>query len=431
MTIPAPLKGRTGNPYSIPSVIDPGKTRCIQVIIPDSLEYLQIFYAALLTLTKWKNWELDGTTSASQCATLWRNLLISQNFPPCDQAAAAGADEGVENLIRQNPDNPCLLETSINGTDWCPFADLSLCINLQGQIGVGAEQPRPGGGCVTYHIYMPANSLYLLPTNVSTGDTITITHPSGAANDGGETVWRTPTGGQFVAGLDIGGYAYNAGDPQPTTPHMALILQIGATYYSFTAFAFTVPGGVANQPVTLQVNDSAISNDYGGFNLDVEVCNNQAATWSRDYLFSTGTHGWILLNNAVGNTKGAYTGSAFIGTCDLQYPADPTYYNECQIQLSFPSTTLTVVQASVDTTKGTVIGAYNPNYCNYSANNGAVSLSANDGLSDGAHNIPWMGSQVATSVEVLIGMAQASDCTDPGSGAILSVHLEGTGTPPP
>lgn len=418
--------------WVLPTIVNPAGRRCFVIEVPDEPQHIAAFRGAILDLASAYKWSDDTAHTAREVALVWRDVY--NNMKSCADIlprGSAGADEGVEQLIRQNPDNPCLLETSINGTDWCAFADLSLCIQLQGQLGVGAEQPRPGGGCVKYHVYMPANSLYLLPTSVSTGDTITITNPSGAANDGGETVWRTPTGGQFVAGVDIGGYAYNAGDPQPATPHMALILKIGSSYYSFAAFAFSVPAGIANQPIILQVNDSAIANDYGGFNFDVEVCNNQAAAWTRDYNFAVSPDGWFVDTTPRGAPWGQYAGAYFQTVCQLVYVGDSGYYSQFRARIDWPATlNVTKLSATVTTTKGTN-GPYNESICQLFAP--ASTQRTNDqGIANGTNTFTFTGAITANSLAILIEtVGSAPDCSASGDGQLLSVHVEGTGTPPP
>lgn len=271
-----PLKGRVVNPYSIPSVIDPHKTRCIQVEIPDSLEHLQIFYAALLTLTKWKNWELDGTTSASQCANLWRELLIKQDFPLCGSGISGGADEGDDFMIRQNPDNPCIIETSADGIHWCLLADISLCIPSGPQPGAGAEQPGSGGGQACYQGTLFANSTWLLPTLVTTGDIIQLQNVLGAGNDGGSTSWKCATGDTFLGGICLTGTgAIGSGDPAPSVNHMRLIWNVDGIFYDAMTGPLTIPSGVSSAQVYLQVNDSGLSNNSGSYTFQACATNNQ------------------------------------------------------------------------------------------------------------------------------------------------------------
>src|SRR5712664_3871192 len=47
---------------------------------------------------------------------------LPANFQP---ASGAGGDDDF--MLRQNPDNPCELQTSVDGITWCTWADLSKC----------------------------------------------------------------------------------------------------------------------------------------------------------------------------------------------------------------------------------------------------------------------------------------------------------------
>jgi hypothetical protein len=231
-------------------------------------------------------------------ARLVRALRTSDTLPslqvclgdirlPSDVSSSSGADS--ELMIRQDPDNPCLLQSSVDGTNWCTFADLSKCLNSStiGQIGAGAPQPSSGGGQACYHATMPANNTFLVPTVVNSGDVLSLNNATGATNDPDDSpLWRCPDGSQFFAGACVGYPVTVSTDPIPSANHLRLIYNVGGAYYDAIAGTFTVPSGVSNAQVSVQVNDSNLSNDSGSLTFDVCVTNNQVVTYTHTFDFT-------------------------------------------------------------------------------------------------------------------------------------------------
>src|SRR5258706_3298139 len=132
------------------------------------------------------------------------------------------------------------------------------------QPGAGSPQPAPGGGCAEYHFSLPGNGTRLLPTVVSTGDTILISGASGVSYDGRLLKWFCPDGSQFIAGACTSFNYTDAGNPVPGSNEMRLVAEIGGTVYDVFGTMFTVPAGHTNHPVVVQLNIAAIS-VHGGF----------------------------------------------------------------------------------------------------------------------------------------------------------------------
>lgn len=294
--------------YTLPDVIDPPTRRCITIEVPDNIYHLAAFYGQILALGYWFSWAEDTAHTALAVAKVWRDVYDKMRL--CDVCSApTGGAEGDDNLIRQNPDNPCLLETSINGTDWCPFADLSLCIPGSAQPGSGSDQPTSGGGQACYHASMEGSNKWLLPTQVNTGDVIDITNVNGAASDG-TVSWYCANGASFQFGACLGSGSTSGGDPLNTSPHMMLIAKIGSTYYPMYNTSLTVPSGVTNQAVTFQLNDSALSDNFGNIAFDVCVTNNALGTFSHTFDFLVSNGGF---SGVAWNTNDAPTWSAGVG----------------------------------------------------------------------------------------------------------------------
>lgn len=265
--------------FKMPPVNDAPRL-CVKMTIPNDPDFIYNLIGALEPLTWWFSYRGEDPTRRKRLiAATMRDIWEHIEFEQCPQpvtAPAIGAD-GEENLLRQNPDNPCLLETSIDGTHWCAFADLSLCKPGPGQPGAGAEQPRPGG-CATYSGDMQAPYTWLLPTNVNENDTIEVIGFTGAWTDGNALgQWRCPDGSLYVAGVCVGALLYDSLDPLPASPHMTLLALIDGVYYDAMRGPITVPSGVSNAQVTFLANDELRSDNSGAIGFDVKVCNNQAA----------------------------------------------------------------------------------------------------------------------------------------------------------
>lgn len=222
---------------------------------------------------------------------------------PCPSlSGSVGASGDEVQMIRQNPTNPCLLETSIDGVNWCVFADFSKCVSTAGP-GSGQPQPQPGGGCQTYDFLHRASDTTNLGVVVNTGDTLQLLSASGAGSDG-TLDWYCSDGELFIGGACVGGQHTVGTDPLPTTNHMQLLWYINGVYYPVTSTLFTVPGSVTNKPVYLVNNDSSLGDNSGQYSVSVQVCNNQAASgsWCHYFDFTQSPQGFssFAINDANG-----------------------------------------------------------------------------------------------------------------------------------
>lgn len=189
--------------------------------------------------------------------------------------------------IRQNPTNPCVIESSVNGVDWCPFIDLSKCQNFGTQPGEGSPQPAPGGGTQQYCFKLSAAGRKLLPVTVSDGDTITLDNANGAGHDGsgvdGSGLWRLPNGDQFFGGIDVGFPRTVETDPMPAVNHMKIIAGAGSTPDWFeltTGSPVTISGGLTQAQIWIQVNDSNLLDNEGDYDVCVTVSNSHVVALS-------------------------------------------------------------------------------------------------------------------------------------------------------
>jgi len=91
--------------------------------IPDTERYRMAFRGALWSLGKWYNWEktyTQGDTRAAEAAEYWREILHLY--------LSIGCEGSTMFELRQNPDNPCLLEQSTDGGGtWDIAFNYALC----------------------------------------------------------------------------------------------------------------------------------------------------------------------------------------------------------------------------------------------------------------------------------------------------------------
>jgi len=268
--------------WPLPQELHPRDTICFQINVPNEIYYLNAFYGAIFLLSKPYAWGDDPDHKALVVGSVWRAIfdkLIAGNCTIPAIPGSAGA-EGDDNLIRQDPDNPCLLQTSIDGVNWCTFADLSLCVAGPGQPGGQPVPQPPAGGCANYHGEVAGSGLWLMPTVVSTGDTIQVSNVLGATNDGATINWYCGDGDQFFAGACVGFPVTVGTDPLPAVFHQKLIAKIGSTFYDVFGGTFTVPSGHTNDQVVFQINADPLSACSGNLSFDIIVCNNQSGVWT-------------------------------------------------------------------------------------------------------------------------------------------------------
>lgn len=415
-----------------PGNLNPPLDYCVQLTLPNDREWIAAFYDALYQLTYWFAWQRDDAHTGKDIAAIWLSVLA--NMKPCKPLPLPdGCCDGGEPLYRQNPDNPCLLESSADGVHWCTLFDVSLCVNDQGQPGGGSPQPEPGGGEKCYHINQQAGYQILVPTVVNDGDMLTFSNFGGAANDGVPGRWDCPNGKYFFAGTcQDGTEGYDGGDPLPSAPHMSVIAQIDGIWYSCLS-PVTVPGGVANAQVLLQLNDSAIGDNQGQYALDVCVTNNSFPDWSADIFFNLSLGDFYLRPDAswTPDTAGVWTagagwvqsGGTFVGT----------YKNGVELNRDFASPiTITAGYMRYSLVKGTFTpGLNNLIAVQLAGVTQAITTVASETVADGSNNLLSLTPGVYSVDRIVL---EARCCYNSsgldGTCTVKQLHLEGKGPNP-
>lgn len=309
--------------WSLPQIVHPEGTLCFQVNVPNEPAYIGAFYGAMFLLTKPYAWADDPAHTALEVGRVWRDIFYDLKPGGCVPFhPAPGSGFFQEDFMPIRVDCDCnVFVTCCDGTEKQILTADQVRAIAGGQPGAGAEQPTPGGGCVTYPATVPAQGGWYLPTVVSTGDTIEFQDP-GSAWYGGSVTWYCPNGNVFFAGLCTSAEQFNAGSQIPASPIGRAIILLDGTYYDvFDAGTFTVPSGISNAPVTIIMNTDTPSTASGQITLNVKVCNNQLGSWAHtiDMVLTPG--GWSTRDLGVWSPGVGYvdTLTSPLRSVDIQF----------------------------------------------------------------------------------------------------------------
>lgn len=411
--------------YVLPEVVDPIERVCFQVMVPKDRQHVAAFLGAIYGLSKPYEWQNDGAHTAIAVGRVWRQIFNNLQSGDCSENTIVIEElEYDMSVCEQIRFHNGKLQGLCCG-EWTDIAGQGdSTIGGSGQPGDGAEQPAPGE-TACYSGRLLGTGKWYLPTNVSTGDTIEITDPSGSWHDGAFSVWRCPDGNVFFAGGCIASTATDGGDPLPSQPHMSLIADIGGTFYPvLTGGIFTVPGGVSNSPVTLQANDGTLTDNAGEIAFKACVKNNQAGTFSHLFKFNVNPEGWAIVPPA-----GTFIPGTGFQTVNDGPDGFGHYFRSMHTRVTFPARTLTRVKVTGDITRGSTLdsSAYLVTFYDPSTNLFTVSYAAG---SDGAgQHWEWTGSDSANQLDlqILVGIGNS----DPGGvGTAIEVLVEGLGSDP-
>ncbi|SRR6266567_1719271 len=394
-------------------------------------KWCQVVVGSLSQLLLNTTWDVNSQAALTAIQEDVFDLMAAfcVNPPAAGSTPQAGSD-GDELMIRQNPTNPCILESSVDGTNWCQWADLSKCIPQVTQPGSGSSQPKPGGGCTSYHANLDATGAWLLPAPVNTGDVINVTNAKGAWNDGTVNPWQCPDGFNYFAGLCVGSTYTQSGDPVPTSPHMSLIGHIiGGPYFPVLGGSVTIPSGVVFGQLEFICNDSIRSDNLGSIEFDVQACNNQAATWAHDLDFRLSTQGFST--TGVVNAGGTWVAGVGWQNTDVAVAGGPNHSRNVDVERTVTAH-LTNIKLTGTWTLGhydVITGAKGLQIYDQSANQINLNASA---MTNGTQT--WDSGPIAVDVTKM-GIFLQSDFgvnagLFTGTDILISLHVEGSGPDP-
>lgn len=354
--------GRRRNPpakWVLPDVVNPPESLCFTVRVPKNKFYIAAFRGALYNLTSARFWQDDPAHTALQVAAIWRDIFDEVAVGDCNgKQVPIGTFEEIDDM-------PGLFEPYCDSDGKCKFHfrcdvcgdwhDVATIDDLSSNASGAGNQPAPNGGTASYCRKLWANQTLLIPTPVSTGDTIQVTSFDGAGSDDGV--------GYFCGGGDVffinctgAGAGTNSGDPVPAVNHMTFIVNLAGTFYALEPYRtpFVVPGGVSNVQPVIQVNDSAIANNAGSYDICVEIKNNQTGTWTHTFDFTTSNGGFAVDTG----TTGHWTPGAGWQT-DFQFDGASFSARYLRITHAFASRTITDVNLLYDIANGLQVGSDN------------------------------------------------------------------------
>jgi hypothetical protein len=256
--------------WVLPIVVNPPRI-CFQIEVPNDRFHLAAFRGAILNLAAAYKWQDDPDHTAKRVAAVWDDIYTK--IRTCETVNCGDQGISLEDVlsqqIRKNPDDPCIQQM------WCidhweDWYDPRSCI--PGTI----EQPTNGtpleaGQCRAWDVSLRGSERWLLPVQVNTGDTITITGASGGWNDG-TLLWFCTSGQLYVGSGCLADAAPESGDPLQTANHMRLIMSVDGTFVDAYNQIFAVPVGVSDGQVFFQANDDPLPGNSGTVSFHVEVC---------------------------------------------------------------------------------------------------------------------------------------------------------------
>ena len=112
--------------YLLPTGEIPEDMICIPVYVPNDARCIGAFWGQYDDLTTWVAWEQDSEKRAKDVAAAFKIARDKAR----DQWIEQGGCGGDTMLLRQSPDNACLIEKSEDqGETWETLVDMSLCKN--------------------------------------------------------------------------------------------------------------------------------------------------------------------------------------------------------------------------------------------------------------------------------------------------------------
>lgn len=291
--------GSFQQPVPIPAAL-PGVSPFVTVCF--NADWLPYILGCLFQLTLPTTWQATTDSELNQALGEANNLILifQQALAGCQtqNPGFAGAEGGDDFMLRQNPDNPCELQSSVDGITWCTWADISKCVSNK-QPAQGTPPTPPGGACTSYQGEVSIGDRWLLPNNVSTGDVVKVSKANGIWSSPLDLfIPRCPDGNLWfeIACVDGTGHT-EPGDPAPTINHDSLIGWDGTNYYDFgqasdgIEVSVTIAAGISKAPFYIMCNTPDTSGS-GNVVFDAQYCNNAVGTFRHVFDFTAGPQGF-------------------------------------------------------------------------------------------------------------------------------------------
>lgn len=400
-------------------------------------KWIPYILAVLKTLT------LDGVYSSDQANAKGEASLLLEQFMSAGRCAApldlsgSEMDDCMGCCIRMREGILQVLQcgqwVTVDGWDASTIASSPVS-------GTNGTPVPPAGSCQTYIGKVNCASRWALPASVNTGDTINVTNALGSWWTPLDlAIQRCPDGLIYFGGGCIDGTDHTEPtDPLNTAPHDALIAYDGTHYYDCSAAAeggpasFTIGSGVVAAALVFMTN-TPDTVGFGDVQFDVEICNNQAASWIHDIDFIVTNGGFFTLTEPAGTgPDGCWIfGSGWEnGIFNNGGGGGANRYSRLTPRKTFTSpSTLTRVKFSYNSNRNGE--ASNGDDAIYTVIAGTLTLMQNCGTPTGTGLVcDWVGSQLCTG---LVFSCCDTDASGVSSGAVAHIYhlrVEGTGFDP-
>lgn len=346
----------------------------------------------------------------------------------------------VATILRADPTGCGVQWSTDNGDTW-DTVDLATCITglandaiiqavnsgyLQRAGGqTGPQAPPEPEECKTYHVVLPANGQWRLPSGLYFGDTLIVENVVGGWSDGAG-FWFCPDGGDYLLGSCGAPGSHEEGDVlNPGAYHMALVMKAGDTWYPAPLTTFTQESGTTPLEVILQANDGSLTDNTGEIQFDITVCS--SAGWTHVFDF-TAEEDWLNSNPY----NSAYVTDTGWEARDWAYGSDT--YRICAIYSEFTESEITGMSVTFDWVNGANnIGTEARKLRVWSTEDSpAYYIYPSTHFEDGTHTIEVTGWPRTTSRLGVIGTCgYLENGSNPGGTLrITSITLHGTGSDP-
>lgn len=285
----------------LPIVMNPPDSLCFLVRVPNDQGHLAAFFGAIHDLSNWTSWQRDALHQGKDAAAVWRDIYTSLVPQICNPPVITGSEVDLGSPLRIDC-NCNVFVTCCDGTEKQILTSTQVQALIQGSAVNGAPQPTPGGGCQIYNLTINGGQLQIVPTTVSTGDTIQLTAATGASTQDG-VGWQCTDGEIYFAGSCVGGGVTNGGAYVPTAKIGKPVLYLNGVYHDLTiGVPYTIPAGISNITPMLVLNYVSSNPISGQVECTVQVCNNQAGTWTKVLDFTTSQQGFNQYPNGDDHT---------------------------------------------------------------------------------------------------------------------------------
>ncbi len=416
--------------WTLPDVVDPPDRLCFTIPVPNNPLHLAAFRGALLSLASATKWQDDPGHTAKSVALVWQEIY--DQVVACEPTALPESwDEDLTSLCEALRFQNGKLQALCCGA-WVDITGQPAQGWAIGATGVGTTPPA-AGACVDYQANISGNGYWYTPFVVSTGDTITVSLAKGATYNPANGGWYCPDGSLFFGGACLASTLTAGGNPMPAILSGKLIAKIGATFYDVYNGTFTVPAGIASQPVQFQFNYASIATSSGDVSFQVHYCNNGSMSFTHTFNFLL-SNGSFAVTDVSPGPSGIWSPS--VGWSTNAYILSGTN-NICivTIKRTFASTPITSMVGTYDLTKGNVSGASGINDFLKGDLSGAnvqqtlVNSATNpDGTNKTISVLGMTGNTNAITFQVLSQFSVGAGTN--GSGVIKQLVVTGSGADP-